>query len=154
VVQAGQRLKQMSRRGAYSRYVVSGLALLSLVALAAPSVALKSHSLRNKGLQELADTAALAGVNSLVATNNQTDEARIHASVSAAHKVLSIKPDVVTTVSPSIHQLSVAVLLKDTSNSRISAVAYYIPPSPELLLKRAASSASALSPAVDPAQRL
>jgi len=90
-------------------------------------------------LRELADHAALAGVNSLAATVNMPEALRVEASVAAARSVMAARPGVISRISPSVDQLTMSVVLDDSAKgSRASSTAHYIPPSDGFSSERAA----------------
>ena len=95
--------------------------------------AMSNHPKANAALQELADNAALAGVNSLASSADQPQEARIAASVAAAKNAVVAKTGVLYAISPSIDHMTMSVVMDDRGKgSRVSSTAYYIPPSDEL----------------------
>ena len=82
-------------------------------------------------LQELADDAALAGVNALAATEGQTDAKRIEAANAAVRKAIASRSEIVPIVSPSIDEMKMSVALTTNNTGRgpaFTATARYVPP--------------------------
>jgi hypothetical protein len=91
---------------------------------------LSDHINSGARLQSLADEAALAGLNSLVASPGLPDEKRIELSIAAAKNVMSATPDTIEAISPSVERFALSVVLNDLrSGKRVVATAHYIPPS-------------------------
>lgn len=106
--------------------VTAGFCLsLTLAAGYAASVDAK----KNMRLQEAADNAALAGVNSLATSADQPAEARSAAAIAAAKSAIAGKAGVVRTLSPSVDGLTMSVTMEDADKGmRASATARYVPP--------------------------
>jgi hypothetical protein len=82
-------------------------------------------------LQELTDTAALAGVNALAATAGQPDAARIEAANTAVSKILASRSEIVPVVSSSIDDMTTSVALTTSSTGKgpaFTAMARYVSP--------------------------
>jgi hypothetical protein len=119
----------MLSSGFSKRQMVLAVALILPLGLTS-AYAISNHAKSNAVLQALADDAALAGVNSLVASVGLPDEKRIEASVAAAKNVVLGVPGTLQIVSTSVDRLALSVVMDDPqSGSRVSSTAQYIPPS-------------------------
>jgi hypothetical protein len=79
-------------------------------------------------MQDIADNAALAGVNSLAASTGQPADARSAAAIAAARIVIATQPGIARRLQPSVDGLTMSVVVEDTDRgTRASATAQYIP---------------------------
>jgi hypothetical protein len=79
-------------------------------------------------LQEIADNAALAGVNALAASTGQPADARSAAAVAAAQTAVAGQSGTIRTLQPSIDGLTMSVVVEDADKgTQVSATARYIP---------------------------
>lgn len=105
--------------------------ILALSAFALTSAhAVSAHSRATAQLQELADNAALAGVNALAGSADQPQDARLATAIAAAKNVMTARPGMNPTMSSSIDRLTMSVVLDDIAKgTHVTATAHYIPPS-------------------------
>jgi hypothetical protein len=83
----------------------------------------------NMRLQEVADNAALAGVNSLATNSDEPAEARSAAAIAAARSAIAEKSGLPRILSPSVDGLTMSVTVEDADKAkRASATARYVPP--------------------------
>jgi hypothetical protein len=115
------------------KYRVSVIAMAALLLAGATSYAVAQQ--RTAGadarLQELADNAALAGVNALAATEGQTDASRIEAANAAIKKAIASRAELVPIVSPSLDEMKMSVALTTSNTGRgaaVTATARYVHP--------------------------
>ena len=95
------------------------------------AVAQQKSAATDAKLQELADHAALAGVNALVATEGQTDARRIEAVNAAVRKSIASRSEIVPIVSPSLDDMKVSVALTTSNTGKgaaFTATARYVQP--------------------------
>ena len=108
-----------------------GLAVMAAMALpfvAAACFALSIRAKANAPLQDIADDAALAGVNSLAGDTDQPADARSTAAVAAARTIIASRSGIIPRLQPSIERLTMSVVMEDVdTGTRISAIAKYIP---------------------------
>ena len=82
-------------------------------------------------MQALADEAALAGVNTLVTTEGQSDTQRLQAADLAVRKVIAERNEIVPIIAPSLDDMRISVALTTHSTGRgpaFTATARYVPP--------------------------
>lgn len=94
-------------------------------------------------LQELADHAALAGVNALAATEGESDASRLAAADAAVRKVIASRAEIVPIISPSIEELKMSVALTTSATGRgpaLTATARYVPPGSSMSPEQTADS--------------
>lgn len=107
------------------------LALVAALAIpftAAACYAASVHAGTTTHLQDVADNAALAGVNSLAASTGQSADARSAAAIAAAQTVVAEQQGVVRTLLPSVDGLTMSVVMEDPAGGkRVTATAQYIP---------------------------
>ncbi|MDB5619899.1 hypothetical protein [Tardiphaga sp.] len=109
------------------RLVVAAAAMVPICLVLAMQANSYSSSAR---LQELADTAALAGVSSLASSAGQSDVERRAASVAVAREVIAMQPNMVSEVSPSPDGAGMSVIVRDTAlGKQTSSTARYLAPS-------------------------
>jgi hypothetical protein len=97
------------------------------IPLAVASYAVSVHARTDTRLQDAADSAALAGVNSLAASTGQPAEARAAAAVTAA-RAAAAQSGIVRTLQPSVDGLTMSVVMEDADKgTQASATAKYIP---------------------------
>lgn len=102
------------------------MAALILPFMAAHCYAMWVPAGTNTRLQEMADDAALAGVNSLATNTNQPADMRSAEAIAAARTVIASRPGIVRNLQPSIEALTMSVVVED-KGLRASATASYIP---------------------------
>jgi hypothetical protein len=105
----------------------TALLILPLGLGSAYSVSRLSHP--DPDMQQLADDAALASVQSLSSSQGQPDQARMDASIAAARAVVSRSQVALRSVSPSTDRMSATVVLAPPTTRAVSATARYLPPS-------------------------
>jgi len=116
-----------------ARAFLSQRHLALVTALAVPFAvsacyAVSVHANPNTRLQEVADNAALAGVNSLAASADRPADARSAAAIAAARTVIAAQSGMTGKLQPSVDGLTMSVIMEDTDNgARVSATARYIP---------------------------
>ena len=109
------------------------LAAATLVVAGAASLlaAKQMYAAADNQIQDLADYAALAGVNALVATEGQVDSKRIEAANAAVYKVVSARSAIVPISFPSIDDMKVSVALTTSNTGKgtaFAATARYVQP--------------------------
>jgi hypothetical protein len=108
-----------------------GLAVMAAMALPLVATACFALSIRagaNTPLQDIADDAALAGVNSLAGDTDQPADARSAAAIAAARTIIASRSVIIPKLHPSIEGLTMSVVVEDAdTGTRISAIAKYIP---------------------------
>jgi hypothetical protein len=107
------------------------LAALLLAGAASYATAQQKTAAADAKLQELADMAALAGVNALAAAEDRTDAKRLEAVNAAVRKVIASRAEIVPIVSPSIDELKVSVALTTSNTGKgpaFTATARYVRP--------------------------
>jgi hypothetical protein len=115
------------------KYRASVIAMAALLLAGATSYAVAQQKTANADarLQELADDAALAGVNALAATEGQTDAKRFEAANAAVKKVIASRAEIVPIISPSIDDMKVSVALTTSHTGKgaaFTATARYVQP--------------------------
>ena len=115
------------------KYRVGVIALAALLLAGATSyaVAQQKAAAFDAKLQELADHAALAGVNALAATDGQTDAKRLEAASAAVRKVIASRTEIVPIISPSIDEMKMSVALTTSNTGKgpaFTATARYVQP--------------------------
>lgn len=129
------------------KYRAGIIALAGLLALGASAYAVVQQraAAANRHLQELADTAALAGVNALVAPTAQTDAQRIETANAAARNVLALHGEPAPLVLSSLEDMTTSVALTTGSigkGSTITATARYVPPGKAISANQTADAAA------------
>ncbi len=118
----------MMARTFFSRRSFAVMAATALPFVTAAGFVMSIHAGTNTRLQDIADDAALAGVNSLAANIDQPAEMRLAEAMAAAGTVLATQPGIVQRLSPSVEGLSMSVAVEDSSKGmRASATARYVP---------------------------
>jgi hypothetical protein len=107
------------------------LALMAAMALPLAGVtgfALSIHAGANTHLQEIADDAALAGVNSLAANIDRPADVSSAEAITAARTVIASQPALIQRIQPSVDGLTMSVVVEDAGNRmQASATARYVP---------------------------
>jgi hypothetical protein len=107
------------------------LALMATMALpfaAAAGFALSIHAGANTRLQDIADDAALAGINSLAANIDRPADVSSAEAIAAARTVIASRPAIVQRLQPSVDGLTMSVVVEDAGNRmQASATARYVP---------------------------
>lgn len=109
------------------------LAITALVAVSAAGIliAREASVVRSDKFQELADNAAIAGVNALVRTEGLPDAVRMEAARAAASDVVTATEPAATVLSPTTDGMTMSVTLTRNASGRGSAVtskARYVEP--------------------------
>lgn len=118
----------------FRKYRVGIVAMATLLLAGAASYAMtqRSSASAEAQLQELADNAALAGVNALAATEGQAEATRFEAASTAVRKVIASRSEVVPIISPSLDDMTMSVALTTTNNTgtgpAFTATARYVAP--------------------------
>lgn len=115
------------------KYRAGAIAVAALLIAGATSyaVAQQQSAVADARLQELADDAALAGVNALAATEGQTDAKRLEAANAAVRKAIASRSEIVPIIAPSIDDMQVSVALTTSNTGKglaFTATARYVPP--------------------------
>ena len=113
------------------RWGAFAMAALLLAGATSYAVAQQKSAKADTQLQELADHAALAGVNALAATEGLTDAKRLEAANAAVKKAIASRPEILPIVSPSIDGLTMSVALTTSNTGRghaVTATARYVQP--------------------------
>lgn len=115
------------------KYRVGVIALAALLLAGATSyvVTQQKTAASDAKLQELADNAALAGVNALATTEGQTDAKRLEAANTAVRKAIASRAELVPIISPSIDEMKMSVALTTSNTGRgaaFTATARYVQP--------------------------
>lgn len=101
-------------------------AALGLSVAAAACYAASVHARTNTQLQDAADNAALAGVNSLAASAGQPADARSAAAMAAART--AARSGIIRVLQPSVDGLTMSVVMEDADKgTQVSATATYVP---------------------------
>lgn len=114
-----------------SRFRVLAVAALIIAGATGLVVAKQTYVAANTTMQDLADHAALAGVNALAASEGQIDAVRIEAANAAVYKVVSSRSAIVPITFPSLDDMKVSVALTNASTGKGAAVtstARYVQP--------------------------
>ena len=124
----GTRLRKSLRK-----YRASVIAMAALLLAGATSYAVvqQKAAAADARLQELADNAALAGVNALAATEGQSDATRFEVASVAVKKVVAARAEIVPIIAPSIDDMKMSVALTTSNTGRghaITATARYVQP--------------------------
>jgi hypothetical protein len=114
-------------------YRLGVIAMAALLLAGATSYAVAQQKTANADarLQELADHAALAGVNALAATEGLTDAKRLEAANVAVKKAIASRPEIQPIVSSSLDGLTMSVALTTSNTGRghaVTATARYVQP--------------------------
>lgn len=120
-------------RTSLRKYRIGVIAMAALMFAGATSyaVAQQRAAAANASLQELADHAALAGVNALAETEGASDATRLEAAHAAVRKVIASRAGIVPIISPSIEELKMSVALTTSTTGRgpaLTATARYVQP--------------------------
>lgn len=117
----------MARIVLSKRHMAMIAALTTSVAITA-SYAASVHARTSTHLQEIADNAALAGVNALAASADQPAETRSAAAIAAAQTAAAGQSGTIRTLQPSVDGLTMSVVVEDADKgTQVSATARYIP---------------------------
>ena len=101
-------------------------AALGLSVAAVACYAASVHARTNTQLQNAADNAALAGVNSLAASAGQPADARSAAAMAAART--AARSGIIRVLQPSVDGLTMSVIMEDADKgTQVSATATYVP---------------------------
>ena len=114
-----------------NRFRVLAVAALMIAGAATAVAAKQMYVAADVSMQDLADHAALAGVNALAATEGQSDAQRIEAANAAVYKVVSARSEIVPIAFPSIDDMKVSVALTAGNTGKgtaFAATARYVQP--------------------------
>jgi hypothetical protein len=114
-----------------SRFRVLAAAALVVAGAAALIVAKQTYAASQTRMQDLADHAALAGVNALAATEGQIDSIRIEAANAAVYKVVASRSEIVPITFPSLDDMKVSVALTSSNTGKgvaFTSTARYVQP--------------------------
>ncbi|MBS0529085.1 MAG: hypothetical protein JSS22_06810 [Proteobacteria bacterium] len=115
-------------RASLSKRHLALIAALAVPFTVSACYAVAVHAGTNTQLQEVADNAALAGVNSLAASAEQPAGARSAAAIAAAKTVIAANSGIVRSLQPSVDGLTMSVTMEDMDKgTQVSAIARYIP---------------------------
>lgn len=110
---------------------VIAMAALLLAGATSYAVAQQKAAAADAKLQELADNAALAGVNALAASEGQIDARRFEVASAAVRQVIASHAGIVPIISPSIDEMRMSVALTTSNTGRgpaFTATARYVQP--------------------------
>jgi hypothetical protein len=125
------------------RVAVVAMATLLLAGTTTYAVTMQKTSRADARMQELADNAALAGVNALAATEGESDAKRFEVASAAVRKVVALRSEIVPIISPSIDDMRMSVALTTSTTGRgpaVTATARYVQPGTALSPKEAAEA--------------
>jgi hypothetical protein len=112
----------------FNKRSLAVMAAMALPFVAAACFALPIRAGANASLQDIADDAALAGVNSLATNTDQPADARSAAAIAAARTIIASRSGIIPRLQPSIEGLTMSVVMEDADKgTRVSAIAKYIP---------------------------
>jgi hypothetical protein len=112
----------------FSKRACVVMATAALPVVASTVFALSVHSRTSARLQDIADDAALAGVNLLAANVDQARDITSREAIAAAKAVIASQPGIVQKLQPSVEGLTMSVVVEDTGKDiRASATARYVP---------------------------
>jgi hypothetical protein len=115
-------------RIALSKQHLAVIATLTVSTAVTACYAASVHARTSTHLQEVADNAALAGVNVLAASTGQSANERSAAAVAAAQSAAAGQSGTIRTLQASVDGLTMSVVVQDAGNgTRVSATARYIP---------------------------
>jgi phosphotransferase system HPr-like phosphotransfer protein len=115
-------------RIALSKRHLAVIAALTASAAVTACYAASIHARTSTHLQEIADNAALAGVNALAASTGQPADARSAAAVTAAQSVATGQSSTIRALQASADGLTMSVVMEDADKgTQVSATARYIP---------------------------
>jgi hypothetical protein len=113
------------------RFGAIASAVLLLAAASGYTLSQKQTAAADARLQELADHAALAGVNALATSEGQSDAKRLEAANAAVYQVASSRSDIKPIVFPSLDDMKVSVALTTSNTGKgvaFTATARYVQP--------------------------
>lgn len=113
------------------RLVTLAVTALSFAALIGALIAYKASIARTENFQELADNAAIAGVDALVKTEGLPDAVRMEVARIAASNVVASKEPAATVLAPTTDGMTMSVTLTKNASGKGSAVtakARYVEP--------------------------
>jgi hypothetical protein len=114
-----------------TRFGAIATAALLLATASGYALSQKQTAAADARLQELADLAALAGVNALAGSEGQSDAKRLEAANAAVYQVAAARSDVKPIVFPSLDDLKVSVALTTSNTGKgvaFTATARYVQP--------------------------
>ena len=114
-----------------SRFGAIAAAALLLATASGYALSQKQTAAADARLQELADHAALAGVNALVSSEGQSDAKRLEAANAAVYQVAASRSDIKPIVFPSLDDMKVSVALTTSNTGKgaaFTATARYVQP--------------------------
>jgi hypothetical protein len=125
------------------RFSVIALATLLLAGATTYAVAQQKAANADARMQELADHAALAGVNALAASEGQADAKRYEVASVAVRKVIASRAEIVPIISPSIDEMKMSVALTTSNTGKgpaVTATARYVQPGSAMSPAKAAEA--------------
>lgn len=112
----------------FNKQSLALVAALALPFAVSACYAMSIHARTNTRLQDIADNAALSGVNSLASNTDQPADARSAAAIAAARTIIATQPGIVQKLQPSVEELTMSVVVEDIDKgTQASATARYIP---------------------------
>ena len=126
----------MATRPLFRTRMTTTAALILLAACSVDAVAGRTASRSDARFQEMADRAALAGVDALAATDGRPEPERIDAATRAANAVMAQVGAVATETAISTGQMSMRVSLTSKRGTPLHATARYIAPGDTLTGRR------------------
>lgn len=133
-----------------SRFKVLALATLVIAGAAALVVAKHTYAAAaDTWMQDLADHAALAGVNALVASEGQIDTKRIEAANAAVYQVVASRSEITPITFPSVDDMKVSVALTTSHTGKgaaFTATARYVQPGAAMSPAKTADAAARKRP--------
>jgi hypothetical protein len=132
-----------------SRFRVLAAAALVVAGAAALVAAKQTYAAADTTMQDLADHAALAGVNALAATEGQIDARRIEAANAAVYKVVASRSEIVPITFPSLDGMKVSVALTGSNTGKgraVTSTARYVQPGSAVSPAKTAEAAARKGP--------
>ena len=132
-----------------NRFRVLAIAALMIAGAASTVVAKQIYLAGDAAMQDLADHAALAGVNALAASEGESDAKRIEAANAAVFKVVSARSQIVPISFPSIDDMKVSVALTTSNTGKgtaFAATARYVQPGAAVSPAKTADAATRKRP--------
>lgn len=132
-----------------NRFGILAVAAVLLAGASGYAAAQKRYAAADTRMQDLADHAALAGVNALAATEGQLDYVRIEAANAAVYKVVSSRSEIVPIAFPSLDDMKVSVALTTSNTGKgaaFTATARYVQPGSAVSPAKTADAAARKRP--------
>uniref|UniRef100_Q07M96 Uncharacterized protein n=1 Tax=Rhodopseudomonas palustris (strain BisA53) TaxID=316055 RepID=Q07M96_RHOP5 len=133
----------------FSKRFVGGIAMAALTLAIGTALVAVNWSRPQARLQQIANDAALAGVNALVESVGQPGAERIRTSVAAAQAALADRSGALRSLSGSAEELTLSVVLVDPrAGAQAAARAIYQPPSDGVAAQDSAALRTSFGPNV------